>query len=134
MAEIDVIRELHCYEKMYHLLQKTVIDCAEICKDPIVKEKLLKVQQDAEDIYIGDEGKTLNYLTTDEKIIVLLLTFIREREISKKLGQMNSDVVSEALDWNLALTGVKIELTDEMIKAQINKIFHPENEEKDSEQ
>ena len=44
------------------------------------------------------------------------------------------DVIREALDWNLVLNSVKVELTDEMIKAQLNKFFHPENEEKDSGQ
>ena len=134
MAEIDTIRELHCYEKMFDHILSAVEECEEICQDPVVKEKLIKVQQEVEDIYIGDEYKTHNYLTPDEKVIVLLLTFIREREISKKLGKMNGDIVKESLDWNIALNSVKIELTDEMIEEQINKIFHSENKAEASEQ
>ena len=133
MAEIDVIRELHCYEKMFNHILRTVKECEEICKDPDVKEKLIKVQQEIEDIYIGDDYKIHNYLTVDEKVILLLLTFIREREISKELGQMNSDIVSESLDWNFALNNVKIELTDEMIKGNLKKFLYYEDE-KDSEQ
>ena len=129
MAEIDTIRELHCYEKMFDHILRAVEECEEICQDPVVKEKLIKVQQEVEDIYIGDEYKTHNYLTPDEKVIVLLLTFIREREISKKLGKMNSDIVKESLDWNIALNSVKIELTDEMIEERVKRIFHPEDEE-----
>lgn len=127
MAEIEVIKELHCYEKMFNDILNTVKECEKICNDPVVKEKLIKVQQDVEDIYTGDEYKTRNYLTPDEKVIALLLTFIREREISKDLGQMDSDIVSETLDWNLALNSVKFELTDEMVKEQLNKIFHSDN-------
>ena len=129
MAEIDVIRELHCYQRMFDHILRTVEECEEICKDPVVKEKLVKVQQEVEDIYIGDDYKIHNYLTVDEKVILLLLTFIREREISKELGQMNSDIVSEAVDWDLALKGAEVFLTDEMINARVRKIFHPENEE-----
>ena len=36
MAEIDVIRELHCYEKMFDHILRTVKECEEICKDPVV--------------------------------------------------------------------------------------------------
>ena len=102
MPKIDIIRELHCYKKMYHLLQNAVIECVDISKDPIVKEKLIGIQQEAENIYTGDEhiGQVL---TADELIIVLLLSFIREREISKGIGLMDSDTIKEAIDWTNAL-------------------------------
>lgn len=122
MSKIDIIRELHCYKKMYHLLQNAVIECADICKDPIVKEKLIGIQQEAENIYTGEEyiGKVL---TADELIIVFLLSFIREREISKGIGLMDSDTIKEAIDWTNALRGVDFEITDKMIQEYINKIF-----------
>lgn len=122
MPKIDIIRELHCYKKMYHLLQNSVIECVDISKDPIVKEKLIGIQQEAENIYTGDEhiGKVL---TADELIIVLLLSFIREREISKGIGLMDSDTIKEAIDWTNALQGVDFEIPDKMIEEHINKIF-----------
>ena len=133
MSKIDVIRELHCYKKMYHIMQKAVIECSDICKDPNIKEKLIKVQQDAEDIYTGEVyvGKAL---TAEELVIVLLLSYIRDREISKGIGLMDIDAIEEAIDWTNALQNVDFEITDEMIEEQIKRIFYPENEEKDSEQ
>ena len=126
MSKIDTARELYCYKKMYHLMQKAVINCVEICQDPIVKQKLINAQQDAEDIYTGEEyiGKAL---TAEEMVIVLLLSYIREREISKGIGLMDGSAVEEAVDWVNALQGVNIELSDEMIEEQINKIFHSNN-------
>lgn len=133
MSKIDATRELHCYKKMYHLMQSAVVECADICKDPIVKEKLIKAQQDAEDVYTGEEyvGKVL---TADELVIVLLLSYIRDREISKGIGLMNADAIEEAIDWTNALQGVDFEITDEMIEEQVNKIFAIANQEEDSEQ
>ena len=122
MPKIDIIRELQCYKKMYHLLQNAVIECADTCKDPIVKEKLIGIQQAAENIYTGDEyiGKVL---TADELIIVLLLSFIWEREISRGIGLMDNDTIEDAIDWTNALRGVDFEITDKMIEEHINKIF-----------
>ncbi len=133
MSKIDIIRELHCYKKMYHLIQNAVIDCADICNDPIIKEKLIKAQQDAEDIYTGEEYISKN-LTADELVIVLLLSFIREREISKGIGLMDTNTISEAIDWTSALQSVDFHLTDEIIDEHINKIFNIANNEKDSGQ
>ena len=127
MAEIDIIRELSCYEKMYMHLFKTVDECIEICKDPVVKETLIKAMQEAEDIYLGDESKIHNYLTTDEKIIVLLLSYIRETEFSKEPEKMDSDIFKEALEWNLALNRVNNPAIDKKLKEHLYKIFHPEN-------
>ena len=133
MSKIDTIRELHCYKKMYNLLQNTVIECADICKDPIIKEKLIKVQQEAEDIFTGEVyvGKAL---TAEELIIVLLLSYIREREISKGIGLMDTDAIEEAIDWSNALQDVDFEITDEMIEEQTNKIINLMHKNKDSGQ
>lgn len=133
MSKIDTIRELHCYKKMYNLLQNTVIECADICKDPIIKEKLIKVQQEAEDIYTGEVyvGKAL---TAEELIIVLLLSYIREREISKGIGLMDTDAIEEAIDWSNALQDIDFEITDEMIEEQTNKIINLMHKNKDSGQ
>lgn len=113
-------------------MQKAVVECSDICKDPIIKEKLIRVQQEAEDIYTGEVyvGKAL---TAEELVIVLLLSYISDREISKGIGLMDTDAIEEAIDWTNALQNVSFEITDEMIKEQINKIFYLENKE-DSEQ
>ena len=133
MSKIDVIRELHCYKKMYHLIQNAVIECADICKDPIIKEKLIKAQQEAEDIYTGEVyvGKAL---TAEELVIVLLLSYIRDREISKGIGLMDTDAIEEAIDWSNALQDVDFEITDEMIEEQTNKIINLMHKKMDSEQ
>ena len=133
MSKIDVIRELHCYKKMYHLIQNAVIECAGICKDPIIKEKLINAQQEAEDIYTGEVyvGKAL---TAEELVIVLLLSYIREREISNGIGLMDTDAIEEAIDWSNALQDVDFEITDEMIEEQTNKIINLMHKNKDSGQ
>lgn len=133
MSKIDVIRELHCYKKMYHLIQNSVIECVDICKDPIIKEKLIKAQQEAEDIYTGEVyvGKAL---TAEELVIVLLLSYIRGREISKGIGLMDTDAIEEAIDWSNALQDVDIEITDKMIEEQTNKIINLMHKNKDSGQ
>ena len=114
-------------------MQNAVIDCAEICNDPIVKQKLIKAQQDAEDIYTGEVyvGKAL---TAEELIIVLLLSYIRDREISKGIGLMDIDAIEEAIDWSNALQDVDFEITDEMIEEQTNKIINLMHKNKDSGQ
>ena len=78
MTDIEVIRELHCYKKMYNLMTKAVSGCADICSDLVVREKLIKAMQEAEDIYTGEiyEYKTL---TADERIIVALLKLLMDR-------------------------------------------------------
>ncbi len=134
MAEIDIIRELHCYKKMYHLMQNTIIECTDICKDPFVKEKLIKLQQKAEEIYTGEEYEIRRDLTVDEIIIILLLSFIKDKEASKELDIMDIDIIREAVEWLLTLQNKKVSLTDELIKQQVLKISNQKNEEKDSGQ
>ena len=133
MAEIDIIRELHCYEKIFNHILMTVKECEKICKDTFVKDQLIKVQQEIEDISTGDEYKTYSYLTADEKTVVLLLTYIMDREISKELGKMDSDIFYESLDWLLTIKGKNVTLSDEEINERVAEIFRTINEEEDSE-
>ena len=133
MAEIDIIRELHCYEKIFNHILMTVKECEKICKDTFVKDQLIKVQQEIEDISTGDEYKTYSYLTADEKTVVLLLTYIMDREISKELGKMDSDIFYESLDWLLTIKGINVTLSDEEINERVAEIFRTINEEEDSE-
>ncbi len=134
MSKIDVIKELHHYKKMYHLMQNTVIESAEICKDPVVKEMLIKVQQEAEDIYTVEEYENRKYTTPDELIIILLLSFIREREASREIDLIDVDIIRDSVNWLLTLQNKKVELTEEEIQEKIDRIFHPEKFLKDSGQ
>ena len=121
MKDIEVIRELHCYKKMYNLMTNTVNDCADICSDLVVKEKLVKAMQDAEDIYTGEiyEYKALN---ADERIIVALLKLLMDTEISR-VTDPDMDFVDYCVEWSLAIQNKKVELSNEFIEEQVKKIF-----------
>lgn len=134
MSKINVIEELHHYKKMYRLMQNAVIDCTEICKDPIVKGKLIKVQQEAEDIYIGAEYEDRKYTTPDELIIMLLLTYIKDREGSREIDLIDVDIIRDCVDWLLRLQNKKVELTEDEIEERVNKIFLFAKNKEDSEQ
>ena len=128
MINIDLIRELHCYRKMHTALQNTITECIDCSRDLIVRDKLIKAQQTAEDIYIGEIYEYKD-LTDDERIIVALLSFIMDTEISR-VTDADMQIVHNCTDWILALQNQKIKLSHEYIQNQINKIF---NNEKDSE-
>ena len=134
MSKINVIEELHHYKKMYRLMQNAVINCTEICKDPIVKEKLIKVQQEAEDIYIGAEYEDRKYTTPDELIIMLLLTYIKDREGSREIDLIDVDIIRDCVDWLLKLENKKVEFTEDEIEERVNKIFLFAKNKEDSEQ
>ena len=134
MSKINVIEELHHYKKMYRLMQNAVIDCTEICKDPIVKDKLIKVQQEAEDIYTGEEYEDRKYTTPDELIIMLLLTYIKDREASREIDLIDVDIIKDCVDWLLRLQNKKVELTEDEIEERVNKIFLFAKNKEDSEQ
>ncbi len=121
MTDIEVIRELHCYRKMYSLMQKTVNGCIEECRDLVVREKLVKVMQDAEDIYTGEEYEYKD-LNADERIIVALLSYIADTEI---LYATDADMqlVDDCVDWSLAIQNKKVELSEEFVEEQVKKIF-----------
>lgn len=132
MRDIEVIRELHCYKKMYNLMTKTVSGCVDICSDLVVREKLIKAMQDAEDIYTGEiyEYKTLN---ADERIIVALLNLLMDTEIDR-VTEPDMDFVDYCVEWSLAIQNKKVELSEEFVSEQVNKILSMANIKKDSEQ
>ena len=117
---------------MYNLMTKTVSGCVDICCDLVVREKLVKAMQDAEDIYTGEiyEYKTLN---ADERIIVALLNLLMDTEIDR-VTNPDMDFVDYCVEWSLAIQNKKVELSEEFVKKQVNKIFHSEENQKDSEQ
>ncbi len=132
MTNIEVVRELHCYKRMYNTLQKTITECIKTCRDLTVREKLVKIQQEAEDIYTGEiyEYKSLN---ADERIIVALLSFIVDTEISR-VTVTDMQIIDNCIKWSLAIQNKKVEISEEFIEEQVNKIFATANEEKGSEQ
>ena len=132
MKDIEVIRELHCYKMMYNLLQATITECIETGRDLVVREKLIKAQQEAEDIYTGEiyEYKTLN---ADERIIVALLKILMDTEIDR-VTNPDKELVDYCVEWSLAIQNKKVELSEEIIDEQIKKIFAITDIEKDSEQ
>ncbi len=132
MKDIEFIRELHCYKKMYNILQATITECIKTGRDLVVREKLILAQQEAEDIYTGEiyEYKTLN---ADERIIVALLRLLMDTEIDRVIDP-DMEFVNYCVEWSFAIQNKKIELSEEYINEQVKKIFHPENEEKDSGQ
>lgn len=132
MIDIMLMRELHCYRKMYHVLFKTINGCVDVCKDLVVREKLIKAMQDAEDIYTGEEyeGKVL---TADERIIVELLSFIMDTEISR-VKEADMKIVDDCVQWSLTIQDKKIEYSEEEARAKINRILEMAGMKTDSEQ
>ena len=132
MISIELIRELHCYKKMYNTLQRTVTDCVGECRDLVVRERLIKAQQESEDIYTGEiyDYKELN---EDERVILALLSFIMDTEISR-VTDADMKIVNDCVDWSLVLQNKNIELSKEFIEEQVKRIFEKVNEEEGSEQ
>lgn len=132
MTDIEVIRDLHCYQKMYNTLQSTITECIETGRDLVVREKLIKAQQEVEDIYTGEEYeyKTLN---ADERIIVALLKLLMDTEIDR-VTEPDMEFVDYCVEWSLAIQNKRVELSEEFIDKQVKKIFAMANEEENSEQ
>ena len=117
---------------MYNLLQATITECIETGRELVVREKLIKAQQEAEDIYTGEiyEYKTLN---ADECIIVALLKLLMDTEISR-VKNPDMDFVDYCVEWSLSIQNKKVELSEEFIDEQVKKIFAMANKEENSEQ
>ena len=121
MTNIEIIRELHCYRKMYNALQATITECIKTCQDFAVREKLMKIQQEAEDIYTGEiyDYKELN---EDERIVLALLSFIMDTELSR-VSDTDMKIVNDCIEWSLVMQNKNVELSKEFIDKQIKKIF-----------
>ncbi len=66
-------------------------------------------------------------LTMQEKLkLIDFFEFQLDKEISKPLGQMDSEVVDSYIKVLLDLQDKHIELSPEFINEQVRKIFHPE--------
>lgn len=79
-----------------------------------------------EKIFSGLELDFLE-LTLQEKLkLIKFFEFLLDEEISKPLGEMNSEAVDNYIKILLHLKGINIELSSEFINEQVRKIFHPE--------
>ena len=75
----------------------SITECSEACVDPVVKDKLTKTKNQIEQIRKNDTEAFYDKLTPDETVIVLLLSFIREKEINKNIFDI--DIFNEASNW-----------------------------------
>ena len=73
-------------------------ECSENCNDPVVKEKLIKTQEQINDI-IAEENGICQKLTPDEAVIVLLLSFIREKEMNQSNDAFDINILNDAGAW-----------------------------------
>ena len=108
--------------------------CSKICTDSFVKEELVNVQKELEDIRSGDEYKARGYLTADEKVIAFLLSVIIDNESAKDAENFDGDAFDTAVDWFLTVKGQKVRLSDEEIAKQVAEIFRVSDAEKASEE
>ena len=55
ITDIELIKELKLYKKMYNHLFSTVTRTIEVCRDPIAKDLLIVAQQETEEIYVSED-------------------------------------------------------------------------------
>jgi len=66
-------------------------------------------------------------LTMQEKLkLIEFFEFLLDKEISKPLGEMNSEAVDNYIKILLDLQDKHMELSPEYIDEQVRKIYHPE--------
>lgn len=111
---------------------KSIDGCIAECRDLVVREKLIKVMQDAEDIYSGEEYEYKD-LTADERVIVALLSYIADNEILYATD-FDMKLVNDCVDWSLAIQNKKVELSKEFIEEQVKKIIAISNKKHGSVQ
>ena len=79
-----------------------------------------------EKIFFGI-GAVFMELTLQEKLkLIEFFEFLLDKEISKPLGEMNSEVVDNYIKILLHLQDKHVELSPEFIDEQVRKIFHKE--------
>ena len=96
MTDIQLIRDLDAFKKMYRYLFNAVTDAINISDEPEVKDILIKAQQRTEEIYIGENCSDMY---SDDATIIDLLKLLVETECEKPLSQQNQDFIDECNDW-----------------------------------
>ena len=100
MIDINIVRELNAYKKMYSHIFNVVTNVIEVCQDAKVKYMLIKAQQYTEDIYTG-ENICPKKLSVDEETIVFLLHTVIEQESKKATSEQDTQFIEECKDWIL---------------------------------
>ncbi len=98
MTDINLIRDLNAFKKMYNYIFNVVTDAVEICQDPNVKYMLIQAQQHTEAIFLG-ENNYPKKMSIEEETIVYLLTLLIEEENKKPISQQDEDFLYECKDW-----------------------------------
>ena len=98
MAEINIIRELHNLSETNKIMLEVINECAEICTDPKTKEKLINAIKQVTSIS-SSNNSVYQILTPDEATIVLLLSFIREKEMNCDNDLFDIDILNDASKW-----------------------------------
>ncbi len=97
MTEINLIRDLNAFKKMYSYIFNTVTDAINICQDPNVKNMLIQAQQHTEEIYCGESS--CKKMSVDEETIVDLLNLLIAIENQKPVFQRDQGFLDECEDW-----------------------------------
>ncbi len=102
MADINAVKELNKYMKMYNLLVETVDECIGICTDDIVENKLAEVKKKVDNIYNNEVNELCGKLSPDELTVVLLLSVLRQIEMKAASCDFDVELFKEVSKW---LTG-----------------------------
>ncbi len=96
MTDIQIIRDLDAFKKMYRYLFNAITDAINVCSEPEVKNILISAQQRTEEIYIG---KNCSDMYDDDETIIDLLKLLVETECEKPLSQQNQEFIDECKAW-----------------------------------
>ena len=96
---LGLLRQVYMYKKMYTRNFKAMTKAVEICQDPIVKELLIKCQQDTEELYITKGAVPPDCMSSEDLIIAYLLAYIRKNEIKVPADYNETLLFKESLDW-----------------------------------
>lgn len=107
MTDINLIRDLNAFKKMYSYLFNTLTDAIKVCQDPVVKNMLIKAQQHTEGIYSGECCNSK--MSVDEETIVDLLKLLIKTETDKPVSQQDTEFIDECKDWILDLQNARID-------------------------
>ena len=98
MNDIEMLRELYCYKKMYNHIFNVVTDVIERCRNEALRQELISAQQYTEGIYIGCTPREVP-MTDDEKTIALLLSIFIKQERKRPEEEQDISLIEECMDW-----------------------------------
>ena len=107
MTDINLIRDLNAFKKMYSYIFNAVTDAINICKDSEVKNMLIQAQQHTEALYSGENCN--KNISVDDETIVDLLKLLIKTETDKPVSQQDTEFIDECKDWILDLQNARID-------------------------